>query len=41
LGFNFGLSMFTSDDYCRMVAIDLLYACLLDNEALVGIPEEQ
>ena len=27
--------------YCRKVAIDLLYACLLDDGALVGVPGEQ
>ena len=41
LGFNFSLSMFSSDDYRRIVAIDLRYACLLDNKALIGVPEEQ
>ena len=33
--------MFSSDDYCRIVAIDLLYGCLLDNDVLISVPEEQ
>ena len=41
LDFISSLSIFSSDDYCRIVAIDHLHGCLLDDEALIGVLEEQ